>query len=78
MKILLISLSLLLSSCSTLGINTKEVKVITNDIVLEVPEKIKEVEVEVETFDFRYVNGAVIMLLLMLFISAITRYIKER
>lgn len=75
MKILLISLSLLLSSCSTLGINTKEV---VNDIVLEVPEKIKEVEVDVETFDFRYVNGAVIMLLLMLFISAITRYIKER
>ena len=75
MKIILISLSLLLSSCSTSGFNTKEV---VNDIVLEVPEKIKEVEVEVETFDFRYVNGAVIMLLLMLFISAITRYIKEK
>ena len=75
MKILLISLSLLLSSCSTLGFNTKEV---INDIVLEVPEKIKEVEVEVETFDFRYVNGAVIMLLLMLFTISITKYIKER
>jgi len=78
MKILLISLSLLLSSCSTSGFNIKEVKVITNDIVLEVPEKIKEVEVEVETFDFRYVNGAVIMLLLMLFTISITKYIKER
>ena len=75
MKILLISLSLLLSSCSTSGFNTKEV---VNDIVLEVPEEIKEVEVDVETFDFRYVNGAVIMLLLMLFTISITKYIKER
>ena len=77
-KLVILFIAVSLSSCSTLSLKSKDVVVSepTKDLILEVPEKIKEVEVD--TFDFRYITGAVIMLLLMLLTVSITRYIKEK